>query len=166
MTLHLFTYFPVWLCPSMQSHISLFLLFFLSTGQRVTLPETGKVLAIDFNYCCLSHRSIIAIGQEKIALWLLMEKKNLSGRPKGRGCSCFRYHSHAHKYKNAENLQHMHTNAHSPFGFFFLLLGCGSSCSAAGNLFYLNGTSLCLSPAHLLTWYSAVVHKQNYHCVG
>lgn len=57
----------------------------------------------------------------------------------------------------------MHTNAHSPFGFY---LSSGCSCSAAGNLFYLNGTSLRLSPAHLLTWYSAVVPKQNYHCMG
>lgn len=59
----------------------------------------------------------------------------------------------------------MHINAHSPFGF-YLSGACSCSCSAAGNLFYLNGTSLCLSPAHLLTWYSAVAPKQNYHRVG
>lgn len=59
-----------------------------------------------------------------------------------------------HKCENAQNLGHMHIAAHSsPFGFFYLKGDC--SCSAAGNLFYLNGTSMCLSPAHLLTWYSS-----------
>lgn len=74
-------------------------------------------------------------------------------------------HSHAQKYKNAQNVQHMHTNTQSLWILSkrsLLLL----SSSAAGNLFYLNGASLCLSPAHLLTWYSAVAPKQNYHCMG
>lgn len=50
------------------------------------------------------------------------------------------------------------------FCLFVCFLSCG--CLAAGNLLYLNGTSLCFSPAHLLMWYSAVAPKQSYHCVG
>lgn len=48
----------------------------------------------------------------------------------------------------------------------WFLSECWLLLLSIGNLFYLNGASPCLSPARLLTWYSALVPKQNYRCVG
>jgi len=60
--------------------------------------------------------------------------------------------------KNAHNLQnkHINSNTHGPFGFY---LGVSCSCAAAGNLFYLNGTSLCPSLDEAQRRRS----QQNYH---
>lgn len=56
-------------------------------------------------------------------------------------------------WKCTKSWAHAHRCSQQSLWFFYLKGDC--SCSAAGNLFYLNGTSMCLSPAHLLTWYSS-----------
>lgn len=139
MTPRLFTLFPAWLYPSMLFHLSL-LLPPLSTGQCLTLPESEKVLAIDFNYCGLSHHNIIVIGRRKWLCDFLWKDTAWKAWTTSLGSSCTALaatvtHTNIKMHKTDIRC----TLMHSPFGFY---LSRDCSCSAAGNLFYLNGTSL------------------------
>jgi len=79
-------------------------------GEYVTLPETWKVLAIDFNYCCLSHRSIMVIGQRK---WLrdLLWKQNRTESQKcrlKRGCGSYWHQSYIEIWKCTQSSAYAH----------------------------------------------------------